>query len=56
MENKIPIFYVTLITFKQTISPVLKMGTYSEEQQYDVGKKKKKWYRRLNEHPIPPIT
>lgn len=36
-----PIFYVTLATFKQTISPVLKMRTYSEEQQYDVGKKKK---------------
>lgn len=41
IENRMPIFSVTLITFKQTISPVLEMRTYSEEQQYDVGKKKK---------------
>lgn len=47
-------------SFKQTISPVLKMRTYSEEQQYDVGKKKRKkkkeWYRRLNKHLVPLLT
>jgi len=46
------------------------MRTYSEEQQYDVGKKKRKkenkekkekkkkkeWYRRLNKHLIPLPT
>lgn len=52
IENRMPIFNVTLITFKQTISPVLKMRTYSKEHQYDVSKKKKK-VQKIKRTPDP---